>query len=188
MFAWECSRGQITGSSRSQCRPEDGKWWKRTGLGIWVQSSLPGYAGQAVWSHPHSGTLWAWLPHLQTEVSRLISKALSSSRPVDHWCDSFSEFSQWFPPYSLYSALHVQTERIFMSGDLDFILIFNNFICIELYKYFESINTSILTWSMKLPCQVSKPGNLAPNVQLMIIIPFRECLHMPTSALQWISV
>lgn len=39
----------------------------------------------------------------------------------------------------------MQTERIFMLDDLDFILDFNNFIYIELYKYFTSIMPSILT-------------------------------------------
>lgn len=102
---------------------------------------------------------------------------------------SFSAPDQWmrlllqhFLPYILYSALHVQTERIFILDDLDFILDFNNFICIELYKYFESIVPPSLPWSTKLPCQVSKPGILSPKVQLMIIISFHgayTCQHMP---------
>lgn len=66
-----------------------------------------------------------------------------------------------------------------MSDDLDFILDFNNFICIELHKYFESSMPSILTRSTKLPCEVSKLGILSPNVQLMIIISFHG---VPTRA------
>lgn len=69
-----------------------------------------------------------------------------------------------------------------MSDDLVFILDFNNFICIELYKYFESRMPSVLTRSTKLPCEVSKPGILSPNVQPMIIIPFHAAPTVPTYA------
>lgn len=68
---------------------------------------------------------------------------------------------------------------VFWVDGLDFVLDLNNFICTELYKYFESGIPSILPRSTKLPWEVSQPGILSPNVQLMVII---SCHGMPTWA------
>lgn len=94
VFAWECFRGQIPGLSYSWCRPEEWKivkrcWTRHLGLEFPPWLCQPDFV-----THPHSGTLWFWFPHLKNEVIWMISKVLSRSRPMDHWCISFSEFSQ----------------------------------------------------------------------------------------------
>lgn len=158
MFAWEYSRGQIPESSCSQCRPEGRIIVKRhwTGpLGRVPFSVMPTRLLYSVLSMRAvlSGPDFAPRKMRWVKWSWKFLKALSSSRPVDHWGYSFSEFSQQFHLYCLYSDLQVQTEKILMLDGLDFIPDFNYFICIELYKYLESSMPSILTGSTKLPCE-----------------------------------
>ena len=165
MFVWECSRGQIPGLWHSQCKPDGWKIVKRhwTGcLGPEFTSWLCqlGCVRLAAWGHSLG---------LVSQPEKCGPFQLQTN-------GSLMWPFLWIPP--AVSALHYvfcfacANRKDIYTVWFRLFLDFNNFICIELYKYFESIMPSSLSWSTKLPCQMSKPGILSLNVQLMIIISF----------------